>query len=322
MRYLRTLLSHKFPTNFNSFSAPNNTYHYLILTCPQPPSLAPWRTESNHHVSSPRAAHHDIRLRRRTRCGRHARETAPRKPVSPLREARERNGASQTCVKAVEDFNERFTRGDGFPYLYADVCEHWAAVILGVPRFWTNAVVFIGPREKAHGNFIANGQTIFGASGTLPFDVTIRSTMVDLKSNHNTWFRPVDRSWRGEDLERERMEIVNVLKFLAPHIHRCRSLSLYTLLLGAMPLLYRHLHGPAPLLKMLTLQTDPMYYRDRLPLFSGDSKLLLDFSPILSSFAPPLEKLIVDGISFRDIRQHHAGIWETYGVKHCLTCSC
>lgn len=229
---------------------------------------------------------------------------------APLVEARERIRDVQNATRNVLDNNERVTRGNVFPYPYVDVCRHWAAVILDVPRFWTNAVVFIGPREKVYGNYIGGAETIFGASRTLPFDVTIRNTKLDPKLGPAGWLADLNEA----DLEREQSDIVHILKLLAPHLHRCRSLSLYTLLVGAMPLVYRHLDGPAPLLKVLTFQTDNVINRDEEPPYVLQLKLPSDTTPVTSAFAPPLEKLVVDGISFRDVHKHHARIAETYGA--------
>ncbi|KJA20149.1 hypothetical protein HYPSUDRAFT_43506 [Hypholoma sublateritium FD-334 SS-4] len=230
---------------------------------------------------------------------------------APLREARETIRDPYTAVRNVQDINERITRGKVFPYPYVDVCRHWAAVILGVPRFWTNAIVFVGPLETVHGNHLGGAKTIFSASRTLPFDVTIRSTNSDGKLNPAASSTIVEK----HDLEREQADIVRILELLKPHLHRCRSLSLYTLLVGAMPLVYRHLDGPAPLLKMLTLQTDNIMEKFREPPLGLKLKLPSDFSPVASVFAPPLEQLILDGISFREIYKYHRGICETYGAN-------
>ncbi|KJA20147.1 hypothetical protein HYPSUDRAFT_68732 [Hypholoma sublateritium FD-334 SS-4] len=229
---------------------------------------------------------------------------------APLVEARERNCDVQSATRNTMDNNERVTRGNVFPYPYVDVCRHWTNIILGVPRFWTNAVVFIGPREKVYGNHIGGAETIFSASRTLPFDVTIRSTKLDPKLDPAGWFGDLDL----DDLEHEQSDIVRILGLLVPHLHRCRSLSLYTLLLGAMPLVYRHLDGPAPLLKVLTFQTDNITDRDEQPPYGLQMKLPSDVTRVASAFAPPLEKLVVDGISFRDVHKHHARIAETYGA--------
>ncbi|KJA20148.1 hypothetical protein HYPSUDRAFT_204030 [Hypholoma sublateritium FD-334 SS-4] len=229
---------------------------------------------------------------------------------APLVEAREEIRDSRTSIRNIEDINERITRGKAFPYPYVDVCRHWASVILGVPHFWTNAIVFIGPLEMVYGKHLGGAETIFSASRTLPFDVTIRSTKLDPKLDPAGYFSALGWS----DLEREQADIVRILGLLAPHLYRCRSLSLYTILVGAMPLVYRHLDGPAPLLKMLMLQTDNINDRYRKSSFDAELKLPPDFSPVASAFAPPLEQLIVDGIGFRDVHKHHAGICETYGA--------
>ncbi len=232
---------------------------------------------------------------------------------APLRAAYEEMRGPHASIRRNKELNEFITRGSVFPYPHVDVCRYWANIILSEPRFWTNAVVFIGPREKVGGDCIGGAETIFGASRSLPFDVTIRSTTLDPRLDPAGPDRVL--GWRGGDLEREQADVVSVLKVLAPHIRRCRSLSIYTLLAGAMPLVYRHLNGPTPLLGLLTFQTDNINRAYRGRPYGMQQKVPVDLSPISSSFAPPLDQLIVDGVSFRDIHKHHAAIRETYGKQ-------
>lgn len=125
---------------------------------------------------------------------------------------------------------------------------------------------------KVYGNYIGGAETIFGASRTLPFDVTIRSTKLVPKLDPTGWFGYLDE----DDLEHEQSDIVRIRGLLAPHLHRCRRPSLYTLLVGAMLLLYRHFDGPAPLLKMPTLQTDNIIDRDEEPRYGLQMRLPSD----------------------------------------------
>lgn len=219
----------------------------------------------------------------------------------PLRQVRDRIRDPSTAARDIQDIGERMTRGKVFPYPYVDVCKYWSDVILAVPKFWTNTVLYTGP-VKVYGKYVGRPEAVLDASRKLPIDITIRSTRFEPKFETESYCLTIC------DLEEEQMDIIMLLKLIAPHLHRCRSLSLYTLLMNTVPLMYRHLSGPAPLLKMVTVYTDNLMWTNA----NGLMTLAPDLSSIQSTFAPCPEQLVIDGFSFFTIHKYHEHLREAY----------
>ncbi|EIW83321.1 hypothetical protein CONPUDRAFT_164283 [Coniophora puteana RWD-64-598 SS2] len=125
-----------------------------------------------------------------------------------------------------------------FPFPQADTCRQWRQVLAADPAYWTRLVIFLDDVD---------------ASSTYLRDYISwsRDELIHVRIAYRN--RPAEQSHVGSIAENARIELI--MRELAPHIHRCKSIRLDLTYRSSVLAAARHLHGGAPHLQILALDS-------------------------------------------------------------------
>ncbi|EIW81752.1 hypothetical protein CONPUDRAFT_164535 [Coniophora puteana RWD-64-598 SS2] len=143
-----------------------------------------------------------------------------------------------------------------FPYAPATACRRWRDILASIPAFWTRIVICVDSPGPAL--TLAKNCLQWSRDELVHIWITRRKKRLPSQNSVSHEKDKEKDKLSGNmvgECERERRAVEGIMRRLAPHLHRCRSIHLNLLYRSSIMAAARSLKGSAPFLQSLVLNS-------------------------------------------------------------------